>query len=53
VKKTPRLECDDLLGRLADSEIVPPAAETWEDLSAEFRIVEEIPTGLSGQMWDG
>lgn len=50
MKKHPRVETDDLLDRLAAGQIVPLAAENWDGLSAEFKIAEEIPTGLSGSI---
>ena len=47
-RKPVRLDTDELVEQLAAGNIVPLNAENWDSLATTFKIVEEIPTGMSG-----
>ncbi len=41
---------DSLISDLAGGTIVPMKVETWQGLAAEFKLVEDIPTGMGGML---
>ena len=45
-----RVDYPTLVSELAFGRIVALALENWNELSGEFRITEEIPTGMAGSI---
>ena len=45
-----RLSSGALIEKLAAGKIVPLVSGNWNDLAEEFKIVEEISTGLAGSI---